>query len=107
MAWINTFLTVCSGITIVCIAGGHLLKIIKAFRAPEENQNIRIKMLEEELVKHSEFLDKDKKRLDAIEEGHRVTQRALLALLSHGIDGNAVGAMTDAKKDLEDYLIKR
>ena len=107
MDWIQTFLAICSGLTVVCIAGGHLLKIIKAFRAPEENQNNRIKMVEEELLKHAGFLDKDKKRLDAIEDGHRVTQRALLALLSHGIDGNAIDAMKDSKKELEDFLIKR
>ena len=46
-------------------------------------------------------------RLDAIEEGSRVTQRAILALLSHGIDGNDIDAMKAAKKELQEYLIER
>ena len=31
--------------------------------------------------------------------------KALLALLSHGIDGNAIEPMKEAKADLESYLI--
>ena len=103
----DIFLKICAGIATVCIAASWLLKIIKAFRAPEESQNNRSKKVEEELEKHAGFLDNDKQRLDAIEEGQRVTQRALLALLSHGIDGNDIDAMKDSKKELQNYLIKR
>jgi hypothetical protein len=63
--------------------------------------------VEEEVEKHSGFLDNGKPRLDGIEGGQRGDQRALLALLSHGIDGNDIDAMKDSKKELQNYLIKR
>ena len=47
----------------------------------------------------------DKKRLEEMEQGNKVTQRAILALLSHGIDGNDIEAMKAAKKELQDFLI--
>jgi hypothetical protein len=53
------------------------------------------------------FLAKDKARLDGIDESTRVTQRALLALLAHGIDGNHQSQMEDAKKELELHLIRK
>ena len=58
-------------------------------------------------LEYDEFFRNDKARLDAIEEGNRVTQKALLALLSHGIDGNDVDSMRQAKGELEEYLIKK
>ena len=54
-----------------------------------------------------EFLAADKKRLDNIDESTRVTQRALLALLAHGIDGNHHTQMEEAKQELEEHLIKK
>ena len=50
---------------------------------------------------------KDFNRLNKLEEGNIVTQRALLALLAHGIDGNDIEAMRKAKAELTDYLIER
>ena len=53
------------------------------------------------------YLENDKKRLDALAKGDKMTKRSLLALLAHGIDGNNVTQMKDAKKELEDYLVDR
>jgi hypothetical protein len=47
------------------------------------------------------------KRIEAIEEGNKVTQRALLALLNHAIDGNDVDEIKEASKKLNEYLLNR
>lgn len=52
------------------------------------------------------YLSNDKRRIDALAEGDKVTKQAILALLGHGIDGNNVDAMIKSKDDLEKYLIK-
>lgn len=44
-------------------------------------------------------------RINKSEHGSNVTMKALLALLSHGIDGNAIEPMKEAKAALENYLI--
>ena len=53
------------------------------------------------------MLVQDVNRFDAIEAGNRVTQLAILALLDHGIDGNNVKQMQDAKEELQNHLINR
>lgn len=100
-------LAICAGIS--CIAGaiGWVIKGINAARQPAKKVDDRLTAVEKAVEQHGSFLDNDKKRLEVIEEGNRVTQRALLALLSHGIDGNDIDAMEEAKKELQTFLINR
>lgn len=67
----------------------------------------RVTAIEQGFAKHDSYFRADKARLDTIEEGNRVTQEALLALLSHAIDGNDVEACKKAKTDLNAFLINR
>lgn len=82
-------------------------KAIKAAKAPDINQNGRLDTLENDMKEVKTYLSKDKQHLEALDEGNRVTQRALLALLEHGIDGNNIKRMQDAKDELQDLLINR
>lgn len=100
-------LALCGGIITVSGAVTVICKAFRAARKPETDQNQRITDLEKRVARHDELFRKDKLRLDAIEEGNRVTQQALLALLSHGIDGNEVAGMKAAKEKLEQFLINR
>ena len=104
---IGAVLSVCAGIT--CIAGAiaWIVKAVRAAKAPDRRQDERITALETRVARHDELLGNDKERLDAIEKGNRVTQRAILALLAHGIDGNDVDQMRSAKAELQEYLINR
>ena len=63
--------------------------------------------LEKHMQEVDGYLATDKKRLDGIDDSTRVTQRALLALLAHGIDGNHQHQMEEAKQELELHLIKK
>ena len=45
--------------------------------------------------------------IESIEEGNKVTQKALLALLAHALDGNNTAQLQDAKEGLQQYLINR
>ena len=104
---VSGFLAICAGITCIAVAVSWIVKAASKVREPEKRQDERITDLERRLAKHDEFLDRDKERLEVIEEGNRVTQQALLALLAHSIDGNDIKALKDAKTALQDYLIKR
>lgn len=104
---ITLFLGICAAITAVGSAVAWIAKGVSKARAPEKRQDERITDLERRVAKHDEFLDRDKERLEMIEAGSRVTQRAILALLAHGIDGNDIDALRAAKSELQDYLIKR
>lgn len=54
---------------------------------------------------HDRKILESEQRISHSEQGNNVTMKALLALLSHGIDGNAIEPMKEAKAALENYLI--
>ena len=101
---IGGFLAVRAGLSCIALAVSWIAKGWNKVREPEKKQNERNTDLERRLAKHDEFLDRDKVRLEMIEEGNRVTQRAILALLAHGIDGNDIDSMKEASKQIDKYL---
>lgn len=98
-------LAVASAIVLLVNAGEKIAKIVTAARRPNDEQNERIKALETTVEEINRKLDNDKKHLDRIDDGNRASQRALLALLDHGIDGNNIKQMQDAKEALRLHLI--
>lgn len=100
-------LAFCGAISTVGAAVEKIVKVIRAAKAPNDEQNARISSLEEWRIGVDRKLDNDKKRLDGKDSGDRVTQLALLALLDHGIDGNNIDQMLKAKQELQQHLINR
>lgn len=98
-------LWVCGSIVSVSAAVAVIIKVIQKAKAPEKTQNERIEKLEKKVEKFEQLFDNDNKRLQKLEEGNRVTQQAILALLSHALNGNDVDSLQKAKAKLEDYLI--
>lgn len=84
-----------------------IIKVVKAAKEPNEAQNDRLDELERWRKDVDQRLVNGNAHFDSIDASTRVTQRALLALLGHGIDGNNVGQMQDAKKEIENYLISK
>ena len=100
-------LAVASAIVLLANAAEKIVKAWKAAKAPNDQQNQRLDALESRMEKVEGKLDHDNDRLGVIDSGNRVTQRALLALLDHGIDGNNIEQMQHAKEELQDHLINR
>ena len=92
---------------LICNAVEKITSIRRARRAPDDKQEERIAALEKWKGDVDRKLANDNSHLEAIDAGERVTQRALLALLEHGIDGNNIEQMQDAKKALQNHLIDR
>lgn len=103
----SIIITICGALMTVSGAVTVIVSIIKKAKEPNDKQNERLTNIETRLAKHDELLDNDNKRLVSIEEGNRVTQKALLALLAHGIDGNEIEAMRSAKDELQRFLISK
>ena len=96
-----------SAIVLLAQAAEKIGKAVQLAKAPNVKQDQRLEKVEKHLEEVDRFLASDKKRLDSLEEGNRATQRALIALLDHGIDGNNIKQMEDAKTELNNYLISR
>ncbi len=106
-AIVGGFLGLCAAINAIGSAAEKIAKARAALKAPNAAQDERLSKLEGDRDKMMQFFDNDKRHLAALDEGNRVTQRALLALLAHAIDGNNVHQLEEAEKNLHAYLIDR
>lgn len=97
-------LAIASAVVLLSNAAEKIVKAWKAARAPNAKQDERLTALEKWKETVDEKLNRDNDRLDDIKEGTEVTQQALLALLDHGIDGNNIKQMQDAKEALYKHL---
>lgn len=103
-----------SALVVISTACGVIVNLINKAREPETKQNARIKALEDRADKFDGIVEKfqgffanDDKRLKAIDEGNKITQQGLLALLKHALNGNDTEALKIAEKNLEEYLINK
>ena len=84
-----------------------IISIKKKVKEPENRQNDKLADLERRVGKVERKLSDDHTHLTDIDESNRITQRALLALLSHGIDGNNLEQMQASQREITNHLINR
>ena len=99
--------TCASAIVTISAAATVFMTMYRSAKKPNELQNQRLDKLEDRMKDLEDKLSSDNVRLNAIERGNRVTQRALLALLSHEIDGNHTEGLKSARDELQNYLLDR
>ena len=104
---ITIILGICGGIVTVSAAITVLIKTVQKIKEPERAQDARISALEKQVEKFNKFFDNDNKRLVELEKGNTVTQQAILALLSHALNGNDEDSLKSAKSNLEQYLLNK
>jgi hypothetical protein len=91
-----------------------IAKARKAAQAPNEEQDRRLRELEDWRKETMDWrkdverkLRNDNDQLQTVNECLRVILQGQLALLDHGLDGNNIKQMQDAKEDLQNHLINR
>lgn len=100
-------LATASAFLLLANAVEKIIQAVKAAKAPNDQQNARLDALEKWRCDVDRKLLNDNKHLSDIDDGARVTQRAIIALLDHGIDGNNIKQMQAAKTELQNHLINR
>lgn len=113
--WMQYTIVICGGIITLLTLWNMVEQRIKSTKMPTSNLEERVSLLEKKLefeikatfVEYDARFGRDKQKIEAIEDGNRVTQQALLALLNHAIDGNNVDEMNDARKELNKYFIRK
>lgn len=98
-------LAVASAIVLLSNAAEKIIKAIKVAKAPEQRQNDEIQAIKTRLDKVESKLENDKKQIADAKECNHVLTKGMLALLEHGINGNNIDQMRDAKNGVEAYLI--
>ena len=111
-------LVICGAIITVSGAISVIINLANKAKEPNKMQDQRIAALEEKvsditdrLEKGDRHFDSDQERMDALERSMKETNRVIIeslqALTAHAIDGNNSQELKDAKKRLDDYLIKK
>ena len=104
-------LAAASAFLLLSNATEKIVKAVKAAKAPSvqqnEKQDARLTALEKWQEEVNRKLNHDNDRLKDIEGGTHALMHASLALLDHGIDGNNIKQMQDAKSELQEHLINR
>ena len=102
---------VAGAIMSVAAVVGIIFKILSKAGEPERKQNERIKEHEERLNHHdmqfreiNEFLANDKRQIEEIIRGNRVTQASLLAIMDQFPEADD---LRRAKKELQNYLVSK
>lgn len=84
-----------------------IAKAKKAVEAPNAAQDAKIADLERRVGRVEVHLESDKRELEAIREYNRISALAQIALLDHGLDGNNIKPMQDAKDELNHWLARK
>lgn len=95
---------VCGFIASIGAAVAIIAKFITKIKAPEQEQNRRIKALEDEVKELKAQLNYGDSRFNEIEKADRVILQALQALLADSLGADATKALNDAKDELDKYL---
>ena len=101
MSWWETTVVIAAGVLTIFNVIDKIITKIKEAKEPTEDLEKRVAELERKILENYD------KRIADIEQGNKVTQRAILALLEHAIDGNNKNQLIRAKDNLNDYLTDR
>ena len=100
-----TILAAASAFVLLANCAEKIVNAVKVAKAPEQKQNDEIDDIKGRLKKVEEKLENDQKRIDDAKACNHVLTKGMLALLEHGINGNNIDQMRDAKNGVEAYLI--
>ena len=100
LAQIRDFVVVALAMLAFIVLLGNVIKTIKGWLEPGMSEAEWRRDVDDKL-------GKDNTRIASLEEGNKVICKALMALLSHEINGNSSDKLQKALSDLNDYLIER
>lgn len=95
-----------AAIILIGNAADKIGSVIKTFKAPNDELKTDVDDLKEWRKEVERKLTNDHTELKDIREGNQAIFQALLALLDHGINGNNISQMENAKEIVRNHLIK-
>lgn len=85
----------------------RVMTAIKTAREEKKRKEQPVNSLEEKVEQHEKKLQRDYERINQLENGNRVMMRAMMALLSHGVNGNSIDKLVASFEEIKEYLIER
>lgn len=84
-----------------------IMSAVKNYRDEKKRKDAPVNTLEEQVKQHDERLKRDHERLNDLEDSNRIILRALMAMLSHEINGNSDDKLKDSFDEIQKYLIQK
>lgn len=101
---ISLFLTFCGGIGIIGAATVYIAKAVGWIRRPEHKQDAILQDHEKRISELEEKTENDYSDIKKLQEEMAMMLRAVMALVSHSLDGNNKDELKDSKKEINGYL---
>ena len=96
-----------AAIVLIGNAAERVAKALRALKAPNAAQDESIAELQRQQRETDAYLRQEMQWRVSTDKSNAVTQRALLALLGHGLHGNNIDQMQASEIELQNHLINR
>lgn len=98
-----------AALVVLALLGAYItvMNAVKTWREERKRKDAPVNNLEETVKDHTAKLGRDDERLQQLEEGNRIMMRAMMALLSHDINGNSNDKLKESLDEIQRYLIER
>lgn len=96
-------------LVVLALLGAYttIMNAVKTWREEKKRRDAPVNTLEEQVRDHADQLQREHERVDDLEESNRIIMRALMAMLSHEINGNSDDKLRASFDEIQQYLIDR
>lgn len=112
--WWETLIIIVAGVLTIFNLVDKIIGWVKDVKKPQTDLETRITKLEKAVegeyrlifADYEQRFKRDLERIGEIEKSNKLTQKALLALMQHAIDGNNTQKLREVANELNDYIFK-
>ena len=96
-------------LVVLALLGAYVtvMNAVKTWREEKKRKDAPVNTLEEQVRDHADQLQREHERVDDLEDSNRIIMRALMAMLSHEINGNSDDKLRASFDEIQQYLIDR
>ena len=84
-----------------------IMGAIKTAREEKKLKNQPVNTLESKVDDHAKKLQNDHERITELEKSNRIIMRALVAVMSHEVNGNSTDKLQKSMEEIQEFLIER
>ena len=94
-------------VLVLVAAYNTIMAAVKTYREEKNRKDKPVTSLEAKVSEHEDTLKRNHERLTELEDSNRIILRALMAMLSHEINGNSDEKLRASFEEIQKYLIEK
>jgi heme/copper-type cytochrome/quinol oxidase subunit 1 len=97
-------------VAVILLLVGVYNTIMSAIKNAREEKRLKeqpVNTLEHTVDDHTKKLQNDHERITQLEESNRIIMRALMAVMSHEVNGNSTEKLQTSMDEIQKFLIER